>query len=252
MTTATIAPRERHAVEQEALWDLENLAQARRLGDWMFEQFRGRVGGRVAEVGAGIGTYTERLLACRSLEELLLIEPEPACLDVLEERFGGDPRVRIAGEALPHPPSLLDEAATFDFIVALNVVEHVEDHYAAVATMVGSLAQGGSLTLLVPAHPFLYGPLDRRYGHSRRYTRELLRDVVERAGLEVEDMYSFNLLGVPGWWISNRRGSPSISSRAIAVYERIQPAWAAIERRFRVPLGLSLIVHGRRPGVAGG
>ena len=60
----------------EELWDLENLRTARRLCDWMYEQFRRFVGGDVVEVGAGIGTFSERLMAHPGVSRLLLVEPE--------------------------------------------------------------------------------------------------------------------------------------------------------------------------------
>src|SRR6058998_2035794 len=66
------------------LWDLENLARARRLCDWMFEQFAWAARGACAEIGPGIGTFSARLLDA-GVESLLLIEPENACADVVEK-----------------------------------------------------------------------------------------------------------------------------------------------------------------------
>jgi hypothetical protein len=62
----------------DELWDLRTLARARRLCDWMFSEIRPAGARRAAEVGAGIGTFSERLLAA-GVEDLLLVEPEPAC-----------------------------------------------------------------------------------------------------------------------------------------------------------------------------
>ncbi|HEX8119881.1 MAG TPA: class I SAM-dependent methyltransferase [Solirubrobacteraceae bacterium] len=223
----------------DEIWDLENLKRARRLGDWVFEQFRPYVRGRVAEIGAGIGTYSERIEGA-GVEDLLLVEPEPACATRLRERFA-----HVAEEMLPDAPSLAP--GDRDFIVALNVVEHIPDDHGAVAAMARALRPDGVLTLLVPAHPRLYGPLDRKYEHQRRYTKERLRDVVERAGLEVLDLYRFNALGILGWVVKNRTGDPRLDPRSLATYERILPVYRkVVEDRFRPPVGLSLIVHARR------
>ena len=232
--------------ENEALWDLQNLARAEGLGDWMFDQFAPRIGPRVAEVGAGIGTFSKRLLATGVVEHLLLIEPEPACAEILEDEYSDDERVRVTRDALPDAESLHDEG-DFDLVLCQNVLEHIDDHHAAVRSMADALRPGGSLTLLVPAHPRLYGSLDRRYGHFRRYTRPVLREAMVQAELEVEDLYSFNLLGVPGWWVSSRRSDPSLSSGALGAYELLLRAWRPIEDRVRVPWGLSLVAHGRKP-----
>ncbi|MDQ3742290.1 MAG: class I SAM-dependent methyltransferase [Actinomycetota bacterium] len=226
----------------DEIWDLENLRRARRLGDWVFEQFRPYVRGRVAEIGAGIGTYSERIRAA-GVEDLLLVEPDPACSARLERDFAG--RATVAAEELPAAPSLRPEDR--DLVVALNVVEHIPDDYGAVAAMARALRPGGVLTLLVPAHPRLYGKLDVKYEHARRYTKERLRDVVERAGLDVLDLYRFNALGILGWVVKNRTGDPRLDPRSLAAYERILPAYRfLVEDRVRPPVGLSLIVHARR------
>jgi len=209
----------------DELWDLETLAQAHRLGDWMFEQFSGFV----------------------RAESLLLVEPEPACAGELRSRLGADPRVEVAEEVLPESPALAARAGRADFVVCQNVLEHIDDDAGAVAAMGAALRPGGHMTLLVPAHPRLYNRLDRSYDHHRRYTRERLAGLVDGAGLELEDLYSFNLLGVPGWWLQGFRQSPGIDLRSLRVYEALLRAWKPIERRVRLPWGLSLIVHATRP-----
>jgi SAM-dependent methyltransferase len=231
--------------------DLEQLAGASRLADWMFEQFACAVRGRVIEVGAGIGTFSERLLEA-GVEELLLIEPDPTCSAELRRRFGGNDMVDIATEALPDSPRLDNAAGSADFVLCQNVLEHIEDHEAAAAAMAAALRPGGRLTLLVPAHPRLFGSLDRAYGHHRRYTPALLAEVAASADLRVLDLYSFNTLGIPGWWVKTRRGASGVGTRSLAVYEALLRVWRPIERRVRMPWGLSLILHAQRanPGAS--
>jgi SAM-dependent methyltransferase len=235
------------AAAADELWDLETLAGARRLGDWMFEQFAPLVGGRVVEVGAGIGTFSERMLA-HGVDDALLIEPEAHCVQRLRERYAGDPRVAVSDELIPGSAALEAWAGTVDFLLCQNVLEHIAGEQGAVAAMADALKPGGALGLLVPAHPRLYGALDRRFGHERRYTREHLRAVVEGAGLRVERLYSFNMLGVAGWVVNRNRRDPRIDARSLRAYELLLPPFRALERRRTPPFGLSLIVHARRPG----
>jgi len=244
------APANAPTAGEEALWDLAALAEARGLADWMFEQFRPYVADRAIEVGAGIGTFSERLLAA-GVESLLLVEPEPVCFEALVERFGADARVRLTSETLPDAPSLVEQPERFGHIVCQNVLEHVAADGDAVAVMAACLRSGGVLSVLVPAHPRLFGSLDRAYGHERRYTRERLRALVEAAGLEVVELYSFNLLGVAGWVAQSLRGSTRIGTTSLAAYERLLRIWRPIERRVRPPVGLSLVVHARRPQGSG-
>jgi SAM-dependent methyltransferase len=240
--TATTPARD----DAAELWDLETLAGAPRLGDWMFEQFAPLVGGRVVEVGAGIGTFSERMLAC-GVDEALLIEPEAPCVARLRERYGAHPRVKVSSELIPGSAALESWRETVDFLLCQNVLEHIADEVDAVAAMAEALRPGGTLGLLVPAHPRLYGALDRRFGHERRYTRGHLRDVVERAGLHVERLYSFNMLGVAGWLVNRHRRNPSIDARSLRAYELLLPPFRALERRRTPPFGLSLVVHARKP-----
>jgi SAM-dependent methyltransferase len=230
----------------DTLYDLETLAGAERLGDWMFDQFAAFVGLHAAEVGPGLGTFTRRLLA-HDVQELLLLEPETVAAEAIERRFAHDPRVRLVREELPSAPTLAAAANSLDFVLCQNVLEHIEDEVGAVATMAAALRPGGALGLLVPAHPRLYGSLDHEYGHYRRYTRPHLREVVEAAGLEVVSLRSFNLLGIPGWWLTSRTGRRTLDRRAIAVYEQIVRAWRPLEDLVRPPWGLSLVVVARRP-----
>ena len=235
------------SVELAIYEDLNALAGAENLCDWMFEQYAAQVTGRVAEVGAGTGTFSRRILD-RGVDELLALEPEASCLAVLRDRFGSDARVTVSDDTLPGSPQLAARDATLDLVVCQNVLEHIREHGEAVAAMGRALRPGGQLTILVPANPRLFGAMDHTYGHYRRYTPELLRGLCEAAGLEVADLYPFNLLGVPGWWVKShgRRGA-RIGPGSLAAYELLLRAWRPIERRWTPPTGLSLIVHARRP-----
>ena len=229
-----------------APFDLDELAGATGLANWMFDQFRDYVAPATVEIGPGVGTFTERLLDA-GVERLLLVELDAALSDYLRERFGSDPRVAIATEGLPESPAIASTAGEWGLVLCQNVLEHIEDDHAAVGAMASALQPGGHLVVLVPAHPRLYGSLDSAYGHHRRYTRERLREVVDAAGLEIKDLYSFNLLGVAGWLAKRRSTSEQLGARSLAAYERLLKVWRPIEDRVSFPWGLSLIVVARRP-----
>jgi SAM-dependent methyltransferase len=235
------------AETENVLWDLEHLKEARGLTDWMFEQFEADVKGRVLEVGAGIGTFTEIMLG-KPIDHLLAMEPWEPCVAYLNREFGGNERVTVLDESLPGAPSLAGQDGTVDFILCQNVLEHIGDHQGALDAMAAALKPGGRLHLLVPANPWLYGPLDQSYDHFRRYTKGGVRERLMLAGLEVDDLYSFNALGIPGWWVQNRRGSDAeISSGSLQAYEALLRLWKPIEKRWRPPVGLSVIARARKP-----
>ena len=230
---------------EDALWDLEALGEARGLVQWQFDQFADLVAGTVLEVGAGVGTFTQLLLD-RGARRVLAIEPHPEGAAAARARFGDDARVVVAEELLPDAPSLEGVAGACDLVICQNVLEHIDDDGAAMAAMARSLAPGGRLTLLVPAGPRLFNRLDERYGHHRRYTRQRLVDLAAPAGLQLEHLRSFNLLGVPGWFVQGRRRSPSISPASLRVYEAALRVWRPIEDRLHLPGGLSLVARYRR------
>ena len=227
------------------LWDLEALSHAEGLGDWMFSRLPPAKGARVAEVGAGIGTFSRRLLDAGA-RELLLIEPAPQCAARLRARFGDDDRVRVSEDALPDAPALAEWAGSCDLVVCQNVLEHIVDDRASLVAMAAALRPGGTLALLVPAHPRLFNRLDRRFGHQRRYSARRLRRLAAEAGLTVERLERFNALGVVGWLVEGLAPRPAIRPRALRLYELAVRPWRRLEDRIRTPLGLSLILHARR------
>jgi len=76
--------------------------------------------------------------------------------------------------------------ASFDLVVALDVLEHLEDDLAAAREIHTALAPGGLLIATVPAYRFLWSSHDVALGHRRRYRRRQLRDVLRRAGFHIE------------------------------------------------------------------
>jgi SAM-dependent methyltransferase len=231
---------------QNDLWALAELAKARRLQDWMFSVLAPTTAGRMAEIGAGIGTFSMRLLDAGATH-LLLLEPEPTCVGELRRRFGEDHRIEVAAESIPDSPVLLAHESSLSYALCQNVLEHIEDDSAALRAVVSALEPGGEVVVLVPAHPALFGRLDREFGHFRRYTRDSLRQLIRDAGADLTSMRSFNLLGVPGWWLAGHSSAVNITGNSLKVYELLVRFWRPIEERLRPRAGLSLVARARRP-----
>ena len=178
---------------------LARLNRAPRFTKWMADTIRPYVGDRVLEIGAGIGNLTANLVP-RS--EYHASDINPHYLDRLETLKQTRPYLQVhytdaaAGET--YPPG------SFDTVVCLNVVEHIEDDVTALRNIRRSVDKNGRAIVLVPSGPGLYGTLDKVLGHFRRYTREQLVDVCRRAGFTVEKMLAFNRIGSPGWWLNGR------------------------------------------------
>jgi hypothetical protein len=122
-------------------------------------------------------------------------------------------------------------------------LEHIEDEHGALANARRILdASRGRLILLVPAHPALYGPLDEKLGHFRRYTRRALKDALTRAGFRIESMQWLNMLGMPGWWLNARvLRRDRLPSFQMAAYNVLSRVILPIENWIGPPVGLSLV-----------
>lgn len=73
-------------------------------------------------------------------------------------------------------------AQTFDAVLAMDVIEHIDDDLAAARQLHSLVRPGGLLILSVPALPQLFSEFDRIQGHRRRYTEETLRETLQKAG----------------------------------------------------------------------
>ena len=70
----------------------------------------------------------------------------------------------------------------FDLILALDVVEHIEDDMGAIRGLKGALKPGGLAIITVPAYQWLWGIQDEVAHHFRRYTMSGLTDTIKGSG----------------------------------------------------------------------
>ena len=100
------------------------------------------------------------------------IEPDPQSFDAAQSLLSG----RITQATDPYA------TGQFDVVCAFEVLEHIEDDLAALKRWRQLVAPDGCLIMSVPAHQRLYSRVDERVGHFRRYDRDQLTELLERAG----------------------------------------------------------------------
>ena len=212
----------------------------------------------VLEIGAGEGAVAT-VLARRY--DYLGVEPDPRAFEAATRRLGDAGRVvNAAVEELPG-----DEH--FDFVCAFEVLEHIEDDRAALATWIDRARPGGRLLISVPAGPDRFGASDVKVGHYRRYDRDGLHALLEVAGLEEIEIAVYGFpLGYALEVVRNAvvKRSPDEGSQAerTASSGRLyQPSgrtavltaaasypFRLLQRPFsRTRLGTGLVARGRRP-----
>lgn len=141
--------------------------------------------------------------------------------------------------------------ASVDLVLSTDVWEHIDDDESVARETARVLRRGGRALVAVPCDPALWSGHDEALGHVRRYERAELLDVVARAGLQVEDAWSWNVLLRPVVKARRRRRPHSESEM-----EPVNPVLNAVLRgtvaleRF-LPLGqlpgVSLVVSARKP-----
>ena len=227
--------------------ELENLAQANRFFGWIADELKPHLGHRILEVGAGIGTIATKMAERKPASEITAIEPAENLFDELRAATEGLPRVT------PLQLTSQELAATrpqqFDSIVYVNVLEHILDDAAEMRTAFELVAPGGSLGVFVPAMSRLYGSLDYKSGHHRRYDKAGLRQVIADAGFEIVDLRYIEVAGVLPYWLMYRvLNRQSLSTMSSGVFDRMVVPVSKMMQRLvpNPPFGKNLLAIARR------
>lgn len=144
--------------------------------------------GRLLEIGCGAGALLYEL-AARGFESEGLDASEQA-VDIAS-RIAATSRRRVAIHSAPAP----EWNECFSSVVAMEVLEHIEDDIAALKIWRSWLRPGGALLLSVPAHTRRWSAADEWAGHVRRYDENDLRVCLTSAGFRLQSIecYGFPL-----------------------------------------------------------
>jgi SAM-dependent methyltransferase len=210
---------------------------------YQFDLIAPHCGRSVLEVGAGLGEFAAQFTG---LDRLVLTDVDPGAVEAMGRTFADRPEVEVRQLDVG---AKLELGEPVESVVAINVLEHIEDDADALRSLADLIVPGGSIVLFVPGYQQLYGDFDRKVGHVRRYTPATLADAVRRAGLGVEVVKPVNLLGGIAWWLAVRKGGAGTPNpRLVALYDRfVVPVTRAIERVVRPPFGQSVLCVARKP-----
>ena len=229
---------------------LARMAKLEPYNRWIVDRFRGAIGRRVLEIGAGFGNLTRHIAQDGDAGRELVVasDLDPVAVEYLKGVFREDSRVRVASYEFPLKPSVRAElqALEIDTIVCCNVLEHIEQDQATLSDMHALLKPGGRLALLVPALQRIYGTLDEHLLHFRRYEKLDLEAKLRTAGFSIEDCRFVNRPGVFGWWLNGRVLKRKVLPRGqLRAFSLILPL---LRREEKSPpaYGLSLLAIARR------
>jgi len=136
----------------------------------------------ILDVGCGTGS---NLKGWEPFGDVLGMDISTQALDFCKIK-GNSNLVKGDATALPFHDN------TFEVIIALDMLEHMEKDSATVKEFSRICRQGGYLVITVPALMFLWSKHDVALHHKRRYAREELRKLLSSNGFKVERLTFWN------------------------------------------------------------
>jgi glycosyltransferase involved in cell wall biosynthesis len=224
---------------------LNSVARTPQYQTWLARKLRPHLGDEVLEIDAGIGNLTGRLMSRRL--RYVAAESNPLHLHALRNRFLRTPNVAVRRIDPEVPGDLADLENQFDTVIGLNVLERLDDPGRLLESLLPVLRPGGTLLLLVPNVPGLYGTLDRQLGHKRRYNPAGITQLLTAHGFAVENVEAFNKVALLPWWAYARVFHVgSLGKPVLKIFDKLVWLLRRLDKLIPWP-GLSLLVVGRKP-----
>jgi len=183
---------------------------------------------RVVELGYGEGITLERL--SRTTAHYTMVEGAPSLLEIVRQRH---PMVEAIGALFEdYRPS-----EPFDKLLALHVLEHVEDPVSLAKHLATWLKPDGEIVVVVPNKESLHrrlavamglmpelstlSPRDRLVGHKRVYDVKGLEADLQDAGFETFERRGFFLKTLPNSMMVEH--SPDLVKAMNVIGDRLPP-----------------------------
>ncbi|MCG7596804.1 class I SAM-dependent methyltransferase [Mycobacterium sp. PSTR-4-N] len=197
-----------------------------------FDRLGVGAGTKVIDVGCGAGRHTFE--AFRRGADVIGFDQNAAdlndvdaILQAMKEQGEAPSSARgevVKGDALdlPYP------AATFDCVIASEILEHVPEDDRAIAELVRVLKPGGALAITVPRwlpERICWALSDSYHanegGHIRIYRAHELRDKVLGHGLTLTHTHHAHALHSPYWWLKCAVGTERDGHPAVGAYHKM-------------------------------
>lgn len=148
------------------------------------------------------------------------------------------------------------QSKSVGLIIAMDILEHLEDDAKGMGELYRVLKKGGTLILTVPAFDFLWGIQDEVTGHKRRYTLKEITRKLRQEGFDILRSSYFNfflffpillgrrLMHILGLKIEseNKINFPILNFFLKAIFS-LEPY---ILKRFSFPFGVSIFCIARK------
>ena len=218
---------------------LNNLTGTPQYLSWLAGLLRPNLGDTVLELGAGIGNLAGRLMGRRL--HYVATEKDPLYLHSLHNRFLRTPNVDVVKLDPERPQDFADAGGPFDTVLCVNVLEYAVDPNNLIESAARALKPGGSIVVLVPQGPGLFGTLDQTLGHQRRFSKSEINAVLIKHGFSIKRMVHLNKISTPAWWLYGKvLRRRHISKVTLKLFDKTVWIWRRVDRLLPWP-GLSLV-----------
>ena len=228
--------------------NLELISHSQRFNKWMYEEISQGLSGDILEVGSAIGTFSEKLVNSFPTSHLTLTDVSDGYIEKLREKYRNNKNITT------HKLNLNNQAdyerigyGQFDSIMAINVLEHVENDELTLTQLYNMLKDKGTLVILVPCHKFLYNVIDKDLGHFRRYAQKDLGTKIRKTEFTMDRIFYFNALGLVGWYLNGNIFKKSqVNVTGLKVLDALVPLSKHAERITGKRVGLSIVCYLRK------
>jgi ubiquinone/menaquinone biosynthesis C-methylase UbiE len=214
----------------------------------------------VLEIGCSSGFLLRELLSRLPGHRIIGADYTRGTLEALAAKMPGVPLVQFDLTKCPLPDAFVDVA------VLINVLEHIDDHKAAVAQLFRIVRPGGSVIIEVPANSSLFDVYDRVLMHYRRYNMPDLVNLLTGAGFEVERRSHLGFLLYPAFYLAKRlnqiryrrqadvneeqlvAGMIASTRKSSGIMSLVMRFEGMLRRYFYLPVGIRCLVTCRKPG----
>ncbi|MBI3885503.1 MAG: class I SAM-dependent methyltransferase [Opitutae bacterium] len=206
----------------------------------------------ILDVGCSSGFVLEELQNALPQASLIGADYIRGPLEGLARRM---PRLPLLQFDLRHCP--LPDACV-DGITCLNVLEHIDDHVAALRNMHRILRPGGIAHVEVPAGPQLFDIYDEHLMHHRRYRLRELVQIARETGFGIRLATHLGFIIYPVFWSVKKNNRRKLALSAAAKQQLVAAqirssrqsrlfSWAvqcesALGRFMSFPIGIRCVV----------
>ena len=129
----------------------------------------------ILDVGAGSGFFSKYLLEQTESKEAY-------CVDI---SYSEESVSEYKGKTVHFCKSV--EKINSNLVLLMDVIEHVDDDVGLLKEYIEKVPAGSYFLISVPAFQFLWSSHDVFLEHKRRYNLKLIENVVNKAGLNIEN-----------------------------------------------------------------